>query len=329
MVVTASPLFEPDLDLTRDAIASSTLSHGLLVLGDRWTAAVLLGAFTGLNRFELWCERLAIPRSTLTDRLKKLVALGLLRQRPYQEQPRRMAYHLTRAGLRLYDHVLMIWLWEQRWGSRRASLPTTLLHVPCGQQFVPVLSCSACQLPTGVSDLRLTLSVNQELLQRTQNKPRTARIAAIDGTGMGLGLRVDRWSLLIINAVYLGCHYFDQLGHVLGIASSVLSRRLSGMVQTGLLISQSDQRDARRTVYRLTPASRDLFGYLVCFATWAGRDLLHQPSSILPTHKACGKPFVPQVVCSACGEPVKPWDVSYRNALAPGTQSTQEPQHAH
>jgi DNA-binding HxlR family transcriptional regulator len=67
-----APGFTPDLDSTRDAIASSTLSHGLMVLGDRWTTAVLMGAFTGVRRFEDWQVQLGIPRSTLTDRLKKL-----------------------------------------------------------------------------------------------------------------------------------------------------------------------------------------------------------------------------------------------------------------
>ena len=101
----------PDLDLTRDAIASSTLSHGLMLLGDRWTMAVLLGAFTGVQRFEDWQTRLGIPRSTLADRLRKLVAMGLLRQRSYQDHPRRLAYHLTQAGLKLYAPTLMIWMW--------------------------------------------------------------------------------------------------------------------------------------------------------------------------------------------------------------------------
>jgi len=306
-----SPGFTPDLDSTRDAIASSALSHGLMVLGDRWTTAVLMGAFTGVQRFEDWQTRLGIPRSTLTDRLKKLVALGLLRPRAYQQRPQRFAYRLTQAGLQLYDHVLMIWMWEKRWGSRKSALPARLTHQPCGHHFVPVLSCSACGEKTGMNDLHLTFKVNLPLLAAARTAGRSSRVAAYDGTDMGLGLRVDRWSLLIVNAVILGCHHFDQIAYVLGIASSVLSRRLSGMVDAGLLLCQQDLNDARRNIYRLTPSSRDLFAYLVCFSTWAARDHLHQPSSIRPIHKACGQPFVPQVVCSACGDPVKPWDVSF------------------
>ncbi len=308
---TVTPGFAPDLDRTRDAIASSTLSHGLMVLGDRWTTAVLLGAFTGVQKFEDWQSQLGIPRSTLTDRLKKLVALDLLRQRVYQQRPQRCAYHLTQAGLKLYDQVLMIWMWEKRWGSRKGMLPAKLTHLPCGHHFVPVLACSACHHKTGMNDLQLTLKINHKLLGTQGKTVRSSRVSGSDEAGMGLGLRVDRWSLLIINAVILGCHYFDQLAYVLGIASSVLSRRLSGMVDTNLLLCQQDQSDTRRNIYRLTPASRDLFAYLVCFSTWASRDHLHQPSSIRPIHKHCGQAFVPQVLCSACGDPVKPWEVSF------------------
>ncbi len=311
MPPTVTLSFTPDLDLTRDALASSTLNHGLMVLGDRWTVAVLMGAFTGVQRFDDWQTRLAIPRPTLANRLKALVAMGLMRQRAYQQRPQRFAYHLTSAGLKLYDHVLMIWMWEKRWGTRRASLPEKLVHRACGRNFVPVLACSACGGKTGMSDLTFSLKVNPVLLATAAQAGRTSRLSATDATGMGLGQRVDRWSLLIVTAVVIGCHYFDQLCHVLGIASSVLSRRLAGMVESGLLLSQPDLGDARRNVYRLTPASRDLFAYLVCFSTWASREYLHQPSSIRPTHKACGHAFFPQVVCSACSQPLKPWDVSF------------------
>ncbi len=305
--------FRLDLDLTRDALASSTLSHGLLVLGDRWTVAVLLRAYLGVRRFDAWQQQLGIPRPTLADRLKKLVALGLLRPRAYQDRPARHAYHLTRAGLQLYDHVLMIWTWERRWSTRATVLPARLLHRSCGHACVPHLACTACGEDAGMKDLDFALRVNPMLLEQARTAGRTARIAAVDGTrqalGMGLGLRVDRWSLLIVTAVVLGCRHFDQLEHVLGIASSVLARRLGGMVDTGLLSTQTDRLDARRVVYRLTPASRDLFGYIVCFSSWASRFHFHTPSSIVPTHRACGHLFVGQTVCGHCRAALKPWDV--------------------
>ncbi|MCJ0764793.1 winged helix-turn-helix transcriptional regulator [Variovorax terrae] len=299
----------PDLDLTRDALASSTLSHGLHLLGDRWTVAVILGAFLGVRRFDDWQARLGIPRHTLAERLKALTELGLLRQRPYQQRPLRQGYHLTAKGLALYNHVLMMWTWERRWGVRASMLPQRLVHRGCGHAFVPQMACAACGDRVGVGDLMFSLHVNAALQARVPPRLRAARLSPEASAQMGLGLRVDRWALLIVSAVLLGCHYFDQLSHVLGIGSSVLARRLAGMVDSGLLLCQADLNDARRRIYRLTPASRDLFGYIICFSSWASRYHFHEPSSIRPTHKGCGQPFVPQVVCSHCHAPLQPWEV--------------------
>jgi DNA-binding HxlR family transcriptional regulator len=301
--------YTPDLDLTRDAIASSGLNHGLMALGDNWTSAVLMGAFTGINQFDVWIDRLGIPRATLTNRLARLIELGLMRRRSYGERPTRLGYRLTRDGLKLYNHVLMFWVWERRWGHRGSALPAELVHRSCGHSFTPVLACASCHAKTGLGDLTLTLSVNPNLLARAAQWGRNGRVARIDHSGMGM--RVDRWSLLIVNAVILGCHHFDQLLHVLGISSAVLARRLAGMEQSGLLLCQNDRHDNRRRHYRLTPASRDLFAYLVCMSSWANRHYLHQSNSIRPLHKACGQDFVPDVLCSCCARPVLPWDVAF------------------
>lgn len=303
------PRYQPDLDLTRDAIASSGLNHALMALGDSWTSAVLMGAFTGINQFDLWHQRLGIPRATLTNRLTKLIDLGLMRRRSYGERPTRQGYRLTHAGMQLYDHVLMFWVWERRWGRRGSVLPPELFHRSCGHSFTPVLACAGCHVETGVNDLTLSLQVNPVLLERATQTMRNGRVARDDHTG--IGLRVDRWSLLIVNAVILGCQHFDQLVHVLGISSSVLARRLAGMEQSGMLSCQHEPHDNRRRRYRLTPASRDLFAYLVCMSNWATRHYLHQSPSIRPLHKTCGQDFVPSVLCSGCSQPVRPWDVTF------------------
>ena len=302
----------PDLDLTRDALASSTLSHGLHLLGDRWTVALILGAFIGVQRFDDWQTRLGIPRHTLAERLKTLMALGLLEQRPYQSKPLRLAYHLSPKGMGLYNHVLMMWLWERRWGSRQLVLPKRLVHQHCGHAFLPALVCTACGEKAGVGDLSFKLQPNATLLATQQPRQRAVRLAHEGAGSAGLGLRVDRWAILIVSSLLLGCHYFDEISHVLGIGSSVLARRLAGMVDAGLLICQDDTGDARRKIYRLTPASRDLFGYIMCFSSWASRHHFQQPSSILPTHKVCGQPFVPGVVCSHCSGALNPREVSAR-----------------
>ena len=223
---TITPGFAPDLDRTRDAIASSTLSHGLKVLGDRWTTAVLLGAFTGVQKFEDWQSQLGIPRSTLTDRLKKLVALDMLRQRVYQQHPPRSAYHLTQAGLKLYDQVLMIWMWEKRWGSRKSALPARLTHTSCGHQFVqrgdraqhrvggqvflaPVVVVDAGleQADTARHPLEggALDAVLVELLRRS-DQDRFTLFLVLVGRGAGLGLaRAAQASTRVDHGVAAGC----------------------------------------------------------------------------------------------------------------------------
>lgn len=305
------PIALPDLDSTREALASSTLNHGLHVLGDRWTVALILDAFLGVRRFDDWQSRLGIPRHTLTQRLNALVEWNLLERRPYQQKPQRLAYHLTKKGLALYPQVLMMWAWERRWGTRRLALPRRLTHHSCGNSFLPELACSACGEKAGLSDLTFSLRVNTTLLAQPKQRARGARLTPEESTQMGLGLRVDRWTILIVTALFLGCHYFDQLRHVLGIGSSVLARRLGDLVESGLLLCQDDLIDSRRKVYRLTPASRDLFGYIVCLSSWAAQHLLEQPSSIMPAHKQCGRPFVPRVACSACKQPLQPDEVRF------------------
>ncbi|GBU14698.1 HxlR family transcriptional regulator [Polaromonas sp.] len=301
-----------DQVLICEALSSSTLSHGLKVIGDYRTAQVIVGAFLGKRRFDDWMESTDIPRNTLADRLKSLVNMDVLRPRMYQERPERYAYHLTTKGMALYDVVLMIWDWEQKFGERHPSLPQRLTHKNCGHAFHPELVCSACSECVSMYDLEYALHPNPKLSHDTGEPLRAPRLRSESASsGIALGSRVDRWSLLIVTAMTLGCHYFDQLSFVLRIGPSVLSKRLASMVDSNLLACEADHSDARRRVYRLTPSSRGLFGYIVCLATWAGARHFREPSSIHPTHTSCGQVFIPRVACSHCHDALRPWDVEF------------------
>lgn len=311
----------PDIALLEAAMATSTLNHGLRLLGDRWTIQVLMGAFTGIRHFEEWHDRLAIPRPTLAEKLRRLVEIEVLRPRPHPHHAGRQAYHLTRKGLALYPAVLMVWDWEHRFGERQEALPRRLVHTRCGQGFLPELACGACGEPVTMRDLRYRLRPNPRLAPTEDAGPaaRTPRLPPGSGNAVGLGLRLDRWALLIISAASLGCRHFDEFSRVLGIGPSVLSRRLSDMVDTGLLHATADRGDARRRIYLLTPASRAMFGYIVCFTAWASEEHFGETESIRPVHLSCGKPFVPVVACGHCHETLEAREVRYE---MPGQAAT-------
>src|ERR1051325_7085248 len=62
----------------------------------------------------------------------------------------------------------------------------------------------------------------------------------------------DRWTLLIIRDIALGRRRFDQLLVILGIASNVLSERLSRLVDEGVLDRVAYSERPERFEYRLT-----------------------------------------------------------------------------
>ena len=80
----------------------------------------------------------------LADRLRKLVAAGVLARQPYQARPRRYEYRLTQKGLELHPVLLTIAHWGDRHMAGAKGPPVLYEHRPCGHRFDPVLTCSEC-----------------------------------------------------------------------------------------------------------------------------------------------------------------------------------------
>jgi DNA-binding HxlR family transcriptional regulator len=75
------------------------VSCTLDVLGDRWTLLVVRDLIRGKRRFaELVESPEHIPTNILTDRLKRLVSLGVVQSRRYNDHPPRLEYQLTAKG---------------------------------------------------------------------------------------------------------------------------------------------------------------------------------------------------------------------------------------
>ena len=74
------------------------VARTMSVIGDRWTLLIIRDCFLGLSRFDQFQKNLGITRHLLTDRLKRLVSVGILEKRPYQEKPMRYDYVLTEKG---------------------------------------------------------------------------------------------------------------------------------------------------------------------------------------------------------------------------------------
>jgi DNA-binding HxlR family transcriptional regulator len=102
-------------------------------IGDRWTLLILREAFYGVQRYDDMRQDLDIPRSVLTDRLKKMVADGLLERFEYQEpgDRKRFGYALTPAGRALAPVMVALTEWGERFVTKKPT-PVGVRHKASG-----------------------------------------------------------------------------------------------------------------------------------------------------------------------------------------------------
>jgi len=121
-----------------------SVARTVSVIGDRWTLMVLRDCFLGVRRFDAFQARLGITRHILADRLKKLVAAGVLTRVLYETRPDRYEYRLTPRGLDLYPVLMGLVHWGDEHLAGAAGRPLLHRHLACGCDFDPVMTCSAC-----------------------------------------------------------------------------------------------------------------------------------------------------------------------------------------
>lgn len=78
----------------------------------------------------------------------------------------------------------------------------------------------------------------------------------------------DRWSMLILRDVERGLTRYEQLRTSLGIAPNILSRRLSALVDAGLIAKTRYSQRPPRDEYLLTDAGRDFLPILMAIGAW-------------------------------------------------------------
>lgn len=128
------------------------------ITGDRWTGLVVSSQFFGAHRFDAIQSMLDIATNILSDRLRALVASGVLERRLYQIAPQRHEYWLTQKGRDLYAHALALLLWGDAWLAGRRGPPLVIVHRSCGRTVGMKVVCSECRepLPPGSVEERRT-----------------------------------------------------------------------------------------------------------------------------------------------------------------------------
>jgi len=138
---------------TRFGEMACSIARTLEIAGEPWSPLVIRDVWVGITRFDDIQRDLGISRKVLTERLKWLVAQGVLEQRAYSERPPRHDYVLTRKGLELCDVLLAITAWGDRWTAGTAGPPVLLRHRTCGELTHAELRCARCGEPLHAGDV--------------------------------------------------------------------------------------------------------------------------------------------------------------------------------
>jgi DNA-binding HxlR family transcriptional regulator len=119
------------------------MDRTLQLVGNRTSFLLLREAFYGVTRFDRLWKRVGVTEAAAAQRLRDLVAAGVLEKQPYREpgQRTRSEYVLTPAGHDLMPVVLGL----LQWGATHAAEDSgvVMTHAGCGAGVRVAVQCAA------------------------------------------------------------------------------------------------------------------------------------------------------------------------------------------
>jgi DNA-binding HxlR family transcriptional regulator len=109
------------------------------------------------------------------------------------------------------------------------------------------------------------------------------------------------WSILILRDALHGMTRFDQFEQSLGIAPNMLTRRLSALVDAGLLERSQYSERPPRYEYLLTERGRDFRPVIVALYAWGNKHFAPEGASVLLVDVKTGDAADPVMVDRTSG----------------------------
>jgi DNA-binding HxlR family transcriptional regulator len=129
------------------------------------------------------------------------------------------------------------------------------------------------------------------------------------------------WSILILRDAFAGIARFEDFQQSLGIAPTMLTRRLNALVEHGLLERRRYNERPPRDEYVLTARGRDFGAVLIAMLAWGNRHFAPEGETLRIVDSMTGEPVDPVLVDRATGRPLKAPD--FRLAAGPAaTEAT-------
>jgi DNA-binding HxlR family transcriptional regulator len=117
----------------------------------------------------------------------------------------------------------------------------------------------------------------------------------------------ERWTLLIVRDAFFGVRRFNDFQAHLDMPRAVLSDRLNGLVDHGILERRPDPEHAGRHLYVLTATGRDLWPVIYALVIWGSRH--GDTNSRIFKHATCDTRLDDRGDCPTCNVTPGPPDI--------------------
>lgn len=124
--------------------AQCPVRRTLDLVGEKWSLLILRDAVNGVRRFDDFRRHVGLSEAVLTDRLRKLVAGGVLATRPYREPGARTRneYRVTAKGWDLWPVLLALKEFGEKHWADPAGPMLDVRHRDCDAPVRVVVECA-------------------------------------------------------------------------------------------------------------------------------------------------------------------------------------------
>jgi len=118
--------------------AACPVARSLDAIGDWWSLLIVRDAFDGLRRFGEFQKSLGVAKNILSDRLRTLVAHGILTAVPASDGSAYQEYVLTEKGRALFPVIVGLRQWGEDNLFRRGEHHSRLVGRKSGKPVAPL-----------------------------------------------------------------------------------------------------------------------------------------------------------------------------------------------
>jgi DNA-binding HxlR family transcriptional regulator len=153
------------------------------------------------------------------------------------------------------------------------------------------------------------------------------RVCSIEAALRVIG---EKWSLLVVRELMLGCTKYAEIVHNTGVPRDILTRRLRSLERSGVIYRHLYNEQPPRYDYRLAEAGEQLHGLLVMMRHWGDVYVRNDPEYTATVWHDCTAKLTPELRCAGCGEIVRAGSVTpdrelRRSELSAGVDTGPDP----